>query len=92
MRALKICVIATLNVGVASDAAGNASAASSSTDNTVTFDNVQPTVTINQAAAQNDPTADLTGIARSARANLTLVVLVGFWLLIIADMIVKPFS
>ena len=43
-------------------------------------------------AAQNDPTADLTGIARSARANLTLVVLVGFWLLIIADMIVKPFS
>ena len=42
--------------------------------------------------AQNDPTADLIGIASSARANLTLVVLIGFWLLIIADMILKPFS
>ena len=43
-------------------------------------------------AAQNDPTADLKGIASSARANVTLVVLIGFWLLIIADMILKPFS
>jgi len=43
-------------------------------------------------AAQNDPSADLKGIASSARANATLVVLVGFWLLIIADMILKPFS
>src|SRR6185436_15650125 len=37
-------------------AAGNASAASTSTDNTVTYDVVGPTVTINQAAGQNDPT------------------------------------
>ena len=43
-------------------------------------------------AAQNDPIADLKGIASSARANVTLVVLIGFWLLIIADMILKPFS
>jgi CSLREA domain-containing protein len=52
-------VIATLNAGVAHDVAGNSSAASTSTDNTVTFafaDTTPPTVTINQAAAQPDPT------------------------------------
>ena len=43
-------------------------------------------------AAQNDPAADLKGVASGARANATLIVLVGFWLLIIADMILKPFS
>jgi hypothetical protein len=43
-------------------------------------------------AAQNDETADLKGIASSARANATLVVIIGFWLLLIADMILKPFS
>jgi hypothetical protein len=52
-------VIASIAAGVASDAAGNTSAASTSTDNTVTFnvppDIVAPTVTINQAAAQADP-------------------------------------
>ena len=42
--------------GVASDAASNANAASTSTDNTVTFDATPPTVTINQAAGQADPT------------------------------------
>lgn len=42
--------------------------------------------------AQNDEAADLKAIASSARANATLVVIVGFWLLLIADMIVKPFS
>ncbi len=36
----------------ASDAAGNANTASTSTDNTVTVDAIAPTVTINQAAAQ----------------------------------------
>jgi hypothetical protein len=48
----------TVNVpsAVAMDAAGNGNAASTSTDNTVVFDNVRPTVTINQAAAQTDPT------------------------------------
>ena len=49
-------VIASLAAGVASDAAGNASGASTSTDNTVTFDVSAPTVTINQAAGQADPT------------------------------------
>ena len=43
-------------------------------------------------AAQNDETADLSGVASTARANATLVVIVGFWLLLIADMILKPFS
>ena len=42
--------------------------------------------------AQNDEAADLRAIARSARANATLIVIVGFWLLLIADMIVKPFN
>ena len=36
--------------------AGNANAASTSTDNTVTYDTIAPTVTINQAAGQADPT------------------------------------
>src|SRR5262249_59157488 len=35
---------------------GNGNTASTSTDNTVTFDSVAPTVTINQAAGQADPT------------------------------------
>ena len=43
-------------------------------------------------AAQNDDHADLQGVAKSPRANLTLVVVVGFWLLIIVTMIAKPFS
>ena len=43
-------VIATLGAGVATDPAGNANVASTSTDNTVTWDNVAPTVTIDQAA------------------------------------------
>src|SRR5206468_3961455 len=42
--------------GVVSDAAGNSNTASTSTDNTVSFDNVAPTVTINQAGGQADPT------------------------------------
>src|SRR3989449_219911 len=49
-------VIATIPAGGASDAAGNSNTASTSTDNSVTFDNTPPTVTINQAAAQADPT------------------------------------
>jgi hypothetical protein len=44
---------------IATDAAGNGNAASTSTDNTVTWDNVAPSVTINQAGAQADrPTPD----------------------------------
>lgn len=46
--------------GRAADAAGNANFASTSTDNTVTFtaggDTTPPTVTVNQAAGQADPT------------------------------------
>ncbi len=42
--------------GRVQDLAGNLNTASTSTDNTVTFnDNVRPTVTVNQASAQADP-------------------------------------
>src|SRR5207245_2319768 len=50
-------VTATSGAGVATDAAGNANTASTSTDNSVTFDTTPPTVTINQAAGQGDPTS-----------------------------------
>ena len=50
-------VVATIPAGAAQDAATNPSQASTSTDNTVTFDNVAPTVTVNQAAGQADPTS-----------------------------------
>jgi hypothetical protein len=49
-------VVASIPAGSATDLAGNANAASTSTDNTVSFDNVPPTVTINQAGGQADPT------------------------------------
>ena len=49
-------VVATVPAGVAVDAAGNPNNASTSTDNSVTFDNTSPTVTINQAGGQADPT------------------------------------
>ena len=52
-------VIVTLNAGVAADAAGNPNTASTSTDNTVTFNGVDvtpPTVTVEQAVGQADPT------------------------------------
>jgi large repetitive protein len=55
-------VTASLNAGVAQDAASNPSNASTSTDNSVTFefdeaDTSQPTVTIDQAGGQVDPTS-----------------------------------
>jgi hypothetical protein len=50
-------VIASIPAGVAVDALSQPNLASTSTDNTVTFAPVGPTVTINQAAAQVDPTA-----------------------------------
>ena len=49
-------VVATIAAGVAHDAAGNASLASDSMDNTVEYDITPPTVTINQAGSQTDPT------------------------------------
>src|SRR5207247_4744922 len=50
-------VVASIPAGAAQDAAGNSSQTSTSTDNTVTFDGVAPTVTINQAETQADPTS-----------------------------------
>jgi hypothetical protein len=49
-------LMATSPAGAATDSIGNLSAASTSTDNSVTFDNTIPTVTINQGATQTDPT------------------------------------
>src|SRR5436190_21270578 len=49
-------VIADVARGVATDALGNGNSASTSTDNTVTYDTHGPTVTVNQAMAQADPT------------------------------------
>src|SRR3954452_18375677 len=49
-------VIATVPAGGAADGAGNTNNASTSTDNTVTWDATRPTVTVNQAATQTDPT------------------------------------
>jgi hypothetical protein len=49
-------VAASIAAGVATDLAGNANSASTSTDNTVSWDSVAPTVTIDQAVAQADPT------------------------------------
>ena len=49
-------VVASIPAAAATDVGGNPNAASTSTDNSVTFDGVGPTVTINQGAAQVDPT------------------------------------
>ncbi|MDW8278734.1 MAG: DUF4082 domain-containing protein [Anaerolineales bacterium] len=49
-------VIAAIPANAAQDAAGNGNAASTSVDNQVTFDALGPTVTVEQAAAQPDPT------------------------------------
>lgn len=49
-------VVVSIPVGAVADAAGNGNAASIGTDNTVTFDNQAPTVTIDQAVGQTDPT------------------------------------
>jgi Ca2+-binding RTX toxin-like protein len=50
-------VVASIPAGAAVDASSNSSNASTSIDNTVTFDAVAPGVTINQAAGQADPTS-----------------------------------
>jgi hypothetical protein len=53
-------VVASLPAGAAMDTAGNSSSASTSTDNRVTWvapDTTGPSVTINQAAGQADPTS-----------------------------------
>ncbi len=49
-------VTVSVPAGLVHDLAGNANVASTSTDNSVTYDITPPTVTINQAAGQVDPT------------------------------------
>ncbi len=48
-------IVASIGAGKATDAAGNTNAASTSSDNTVTWAPGGPTVTINQAVSQADP-------------------------------------
>lgn len=49
-------VVASIPAGVATDTSGNVSLASTSTDNTVTFDNTPPSVTVSASAGQANPT------------------------------------
>src|SRR5207247_86344 len=59
-RTTNATVSATIPAGMATDAAGNGNTASTSTDNSVTFnaaDTTPPSVTINQATGQADPTS-----------------------------------
>jgi hypothetical protein len=50
-------IIASLSANKVTDVAGNNNTAATFTDRTVTYDNVPPTATINQAVGQGDPTA-----------------------------------
>jgi hypothetical protein len=50
-------VVASIGANGAQDAAGNGNAASTSGDNSVNYDNTSPTVTVNQAIGQVDPTS-----------------------------------
>ena len=49
-------VVASIPAGSAMDSNSNGNLDSTSTDNSVTFDNVMPDVTINQGSSQTDPT------------------------------------
>jgi autotransporter-associated beta strand protein len=49
-------VIASVNADAATDGAGNGNSASTNTDNTVTWDGSNPTVTVNKKVGQADPT------------------------------------
>src|SRR5690606_25609845 len=49
-------VVASVVANAAQDGGGNGNIASSSADNVVSFDNIAPSVTINQAVTQADPT------------------------------------
>ena len=66
-------VVASIGAAVATDLAGNANAASTSTDNTVTFDNVAPTVTISLQAASDTGISNSDNITNAASPvfNLT---------------------
>ncbi|MDH5720750.1 MAG: T9SS type A sorting domain-containing protein [Spirochaetia bacterium] len=50
-------IIPSIGASLVNDIAGNLNNASTSTDNTVLYDNTQPSVTINQNGAQPDPSA-----------------------------------
>jgi hypothetical protein len=49
-------VVASIPAGAATDADANGNTASTSTDNSVTWNSTSPSVTVNQAASQADPT------------------------------------
>ncbi|MGB9619730.1 MAG: Ig-like domain-containing protein, partial [Armatimonadota bacterium] len=53
-----VTVIANIPAGVVQDAAGNTNDQATFEDNSVLFDNVGPSVTVNQAAGQSDSTPD----------------------------------
>jgi hypothetical protein len=63
-----------LGAGAAQDAAGNASTASTSTDNTVTYDTVAPAVTLIEPATNNTgPVPVIRGAAGAASGDLTTI-------------------
>jgi hypothetical protein len=68
-------VTAAVNASAATDAAGNSSASSTSSDGTVTWDTASPTVTVNQASGQTDPTntgpIDFTVVFSEVTTNFT---------------------
>lgn len=57
---------ASILANAVQDLAGNSNSASTGTDNTITLDTTPPTVTVNQAATQVDPT-------RNSQVNFTVV-------------------
>ncbi len=59
-------IVAAIPANAVQDLAGNTNAAATSMDNSVTIDTTSPTVTINQSAAQADPT-------RNSTVNFTVV-------------------
>src|SRR2546430_12439190 len=68
-------VIASIPAGVAQDGAGNLNTASTSTDNSVSFDATPPSLTINQAADQADQTSaspiNFTAVSSKPRSRST---------------------
>ncbi|MEJ0056080.1 MAG: hypothetical protein WDN75_10710 [Bacteroidota bacterium] len=53
-------VVLTIAAGVVADPIGNLNTVGTFTDNSVTFDDAGPTVTVNQAGSQVDPTIGTT--------------------------------
>jgi hypothetical protein len=65
-------VVATIAAGVATDAAGNSNVASTSTDNTVTWDSVAPSVTIDLNAASDSGVSNTDNLTNAANLVFTL--------------------